>query len=138
MMTSISKKWGMVALLSLVLFNTILIGTAQAQTALDNTTYVPLAPIKDNTGNPVPTDLPGYIRAMFFIAIGITSILAVVVIIYGGLLYMSTDAYSNKLEGKTIIQRTLWGMLLIAISYLLLTTINPDLTRIPDLLNIKL
>ncbi len=92
--------------------------------------YEPLVQLYDKDGEKIPTDLSGYIIGVFFLAIGLSSVLAVVVIIYGGILYMSSDAYFQKSEGKAIIQRTLWGIVIIILSYLILQTINSNLLKI--------
>ncbi len=87
--------------------------------------YKFLAPISDESSKTlVPTNLPTYLGAMFKIIISLCGVIAVFMIVYGGILYMSTDAIQGKHEGKEIIQRTLWGILLIMASFLILATIN--------------
>ncbi|MDQ3076614.1 MAG: hypothetical protein M3Q63_00955, partial [bacterium] len=57
--------------------------------------------------------------------ISLASVIAVLMIVIGGVKYMTTDAYSGKQEGKEIIKRTLWGMILIIASWLIIYTISP-------------
>ncbi|MBA3285686.1 MAG: hypothetical protein H0U27_11595 [Nitrosopumilus sp.] len=90
------------------------------------TTYQLLAPILDSEGKEVKNvDFPTYLRYMFIILISLASVIAVLMIVLGGVKYMTTDAYSGKQEGKEIIKRTLWGMILIIASWLIIYTINP-------------
>lgn len=69
-----------------------------------------------------------YIPGVFNLAIGIAGVLAVLMIVIGGVEYMTTDAIQGKTEGKARIQNALWGLLLALVSYILLYTINPELT----------
>jgi len=55
--------------------------------------------------------------------------LAVIMIIWGGIQYMSTDAISGKSEAKNTIQNAIWGLLLAISAWLILNTINPDLVK---------
>lgn len=77
------------------------------------------------------TYLPGLMRLLIMLATG----MAVVMIIYAGVKYMSTDAFSGKEEAKGIISGALWGLLLAMSAWLILNTINPRLVTID--LNIK-
>ncbi len=95
--------------------------------------YVPLAPLTSN-GKPIKADFANYIKGLYEIVISLASVIAVLMIVYGGILYMSSDAYSNKTEGKEIIQRTLWGIALIIGAWLILFSINSKATDLssPD------
>lgn len=101
--------------------------------------YVPLAPLPGTTqGNCVTdkngnvsgctTDIQTYIPGVFNLAIGIAGVLAVLMIIIGGVQYITTDAIQGKSEGKARIQNALWGLVLVLVSWILLYTINPKLT----------
>lgn len=72
-------------------------------------------------------DLPGYIKTIFKIIMGIIGILAVVMIILGGVQYMSTDAISGKEGGKETVTRAVGGLILALGAYIILNTINPHL-----------
>lgn len=76
-----------------------------------------------------------YIPGVFNLAIGIAGVLAVLMIIIGGVEYITTDAIQGKTDGKARIQNALWGLLLALVSYILLHTINPKLTMFD--LNVK-
>jgi len=91
--------------------------------------YVPLAPLPGTgiTTNSPNTDLSHYVKGMFALLIGIAAALAVIMIMIGGIQYMSTDAISGKSEGKDKITQALYGLLLAIVCYLILYTINPNI-----------
>lgn len=96
------------------------------------TPYTLLAPIPlGDTNAPVSTAttatfLPGLFRLMIAIASG----LAVIMLIYAGVKYISTDAFGGKEEAKGIIENALWGLLLAMSAWLILNTINPNLVNL--------
>jgi hypothetical protein len=107
------------------------------------TTSVSAAEIKDYTLlAPIPLDgqitsnLQGpdffkdYIPGIFTTIIGLVAVLAVVRIIWGGILYISSDAINSKSDGKKMIIESIWGLVLIATAWLILYTINPKLVDI--------
>lgn len=71
-----------------------------------------------------------YLPSLFRMMIGLAGILAVVMIIFGGIKYMSTDAWSEKNEAQKTINNALGGLLLAISSWLILYTINPRLIEI--------
>jgi hypothetical protein len=89
--------------------------------------YVPLAPIGDFVNTTTAADLSQYLNNMFRLGIGIATALAVLMIVIGGIEYMSTDAIGGKEEGKEKITSALWGLFLALAAYLILNTINPQL-----------
>ena len=101
--------------------------------------YTPLAPLPGttvgtncNTSDPVndpncKVGVSSYIPAIFKLSIAIAGILAVLMMVVGGVQYLSTDAISGKEEGKEKIQNALWGFLLAIGAFIILNTINPGL-----------
>jgi len=91
--------------------------------------YTPLVsdfPIKaSGAGN-----LANYINTIVIFAIGIAGILAVIMIIIGGVQYVSTDSWSGKDDGKKRIQAALGGLILALSCFLILNTIDPNLTNL--------
>jgi cell wall-associated NlpC family hydrolase len=76
----------------------------------------------------------GYLNTLIQIIIGVIGLLSVVMIIVGGIQYMSTDAIAGKDEGRQTIQGAVLGLLLALGSFVILNTIDPDLTRLePDI-----
>ncbi len=97
-----------------------------AQTSLN---YTPLAaiPSPSGTGNVGSTDLATYFSQMYQLGVGVATALAVLMVIWGGVEYITTDAIGGKEEGKQKIQNAILGLLLALGSYLILQTINPAL-----------
>lgn len=108
--------------------------------AVDNSTgnYTPLAPLPgttvDTACNPAQTNPPDpkcqtnlttYLPGIFKLAIGIAGVLAVIMIVIGGVQYLSTDAISGKSDGKEKITNALIGLLLAIGAFVILNTINP-------------
>ena len=87
----------------------------------------PLPGIKDDL---VPTGkgaLGSYLNTMLRIFIGICAVLAMVMIVLGGLEYMTSELISSKENGKHKITGAIFGLIIALGSYALLNTINPDL-----------
>ena len=73
--------------------------------------------------------LGSYLNLMIKLIIGICAVLAVVMIVMGGIQYMTTELISGKEEGKKRIMNAIFGLLLALGAYTLLYTINPDLLK---------
>ncbi|HTE49214.1 MAG TPA: hypothetical protein VK675_04890 [Candidatus Paceibacterota bacterium] len=73
------------------------------------------------------TALGAYLNLMIKVFIGICAVLSVVMIVIGGLEYMTSELISSKEHGKERIRNALLGLLIALGSYALLFTINPDL-----------
>lgn len=97
------------------------------------TEYTLLAPIPlqgASGGVTETTNTNEYLRGLFQLIIGIAGGLAVVMIIYGGIIKMSSDAVSGQNKANDIISNAIWGLLLAIASWLILYTINPNLIDI--------
>ena len=77
-----------------------------------------------------------YLNIMLRIFIGICAVLAVIMIVMGGIEYMTTELISSKEEGRKRITNAIFGLLLALGAYTLLNTINPDLLN-TDLKSLK-
>jgi len=92
--------------------------------------YVPLAPIDGYTDtNSAAGGLSGYLNTMFKFGVALASGLAVIMIVIGGIQYMSSDAVSNKSEGINRMTSAIWGLILALGAYVILNTINPALLK---------
>ncbi len=105
----------------------------------DTSAYCMLAPlpIPDANGNIDPTGKINvkegvgiYIESIIKLVIGIIGVLAVLMIVIGGIEYMSTISLGEKEGAKSRIMNALFGLLLALGSYILLNTINPALTDV--------
>lgn len=68
-----------------------------------------------------------YLNLMIKIFLGVSAVLAMVMIMAGGLEYMTSELISSKEHGKERISNAIFGLLLAFGAYLILYTINPDL-----------
>lgn len=88
----------------------------------------------DFTGNSFQTKdaaVPSFIGNFYIFGLGIAGILAVGMIIFGGVLYVTGGAAPDKKNSaKEIIMGSLWGLGLLLFSYLILKTINPELVKL--------
>ena len=101
-------------------------------TLAEETSYTLLAPIPLNglqAGDTTEATASKYIEGLFILIIGIAGVLAVIKIIWGGIHYMSTDAFTGKSEARNSIENALWGLLLAIGAWMILNTVNPDLTK---------
>jgi hypothetical protein len=71
-----------------------------------------------------------YIDALYKLAITVGGILAVIQIIFGGVMYMFDGSITRKEDGKDKIKGALFGLLIILGAVLLLQTINPNLLNL--------
>ena len=112
-------------------------------TACQDNTYHFLAPLPCDTGpgceggklkNFDPTNAEGenskigeYLNIMIRIFIGICAVLAVIMIVMGGIEYMTSELISNKENGKHHITGAIFGLLLALGAWTILNQINPDI-----------
>src|SRR3989338_10581853 len=96
------------------------------------TEYGLLAPLHGVTvaGSQATSTFASYIPGIFNLVIGIAGVLAIVMIIYGGIQYMSTDAFQGKSEAKNTISQAIWGLILTISAWLILYTVNPNLVNL--------
>jgi len=99
--------------------------------AADSGGFVPLVGIP-YVQNQV-SSLGGYANALYFAAISIGAILAMIKIIIAGMKYMLSDIVTDKSKAKKDIQGALFGLILMIAAVLILTTINPNITNIKAL-----
>lgn len=78
--------------------------------------------------NPCP--FGKYLNVLIKLFLGIAGVLAVVMIVWGGIQYMTSELASSKEEGKKSITNAILGLLLALGAWLILNTINPDLLNV--------
>ncbi len=83
------------------------------------------------SGN-LTSDLLGrYIQAIYNYGLSIAGILAAVVMMAGGLLWLTSGGSENKIsQAKTMIFSSIVGLLILFSSWMILNTINPNLLKI--------
>lgn len=103
-----------------------------------DTTYKPLVTLPGlEKGVPFetdPTKNPGafgkYLNIIIKIVIGMSAVLAMIMIVMGGLQYMTSELGSGKEAGRQRITHAILGLLLALGAYAILNTINPQLLDI--------
>jgi len=101
-------------------------GTQKAPVKYDPSSYKLLAPI--GTTETIETNNIGkYFNLLFNIAIGLAGVLAVVMLVIGGIEWMGSESVFKKTQGKERITSAILGLIIAVGSYTLLNTINPDL-----------
>lgn len=75
-----------------------------------------------------------YVAAAYNFGVAIAAFLAVVMVMWGGFLYITASGISSQAEkGKTYVQGAFLGLVIVFTSYILLATINPDLVKFQGL-----
>ncbi len=94
-----------------------------------NLTYTPLEPIPGATTNANGTALsfPALINSMFTVLFTVGALFAVLMLTISGIRYMLSDVVINKERAIKRITACIYGLLLLAGTWLILNTINPQL-----------
>ena len=125
-----TKKITILAIVLFSIFYLLFSAAALAQYQLE--TALPKIP-----GIPPPSSgLPEYINYLFVFGLGVIGVIALGVMMFGGIQYILAAGNVGKTtEAKEWIYAALTGLGLLLVSYLLLKTINPDLVDLtkPDL-----
>src|SRR3989344_903497 len=125
----------------LITFGCIVLFTFPAITfAVDCTTdkttgFVPLAcyqgsALQDLYSTSGDNALASFFNKLFTFSLSIGAILAVVMIVWGGSLYMFKDSFAAKTNAKEKITNAVIGLLLLLGIYLILYQINPDILKL--------
>ncbi len=78
-----------------------------------------------------PNSIGSYIQSIYNYAIGIVGILAVIVMMVGGFLWLTAGGNAGQItEAQEWIKGSIIGLVLALSSYLILATINPDLVNL--------
>jgi hypothetical protein len=96
--------------------------------------YCPLSNLQgtgftDGQGK-VRVDLKTLLPTAVKFLIGISGLLAVVMIMIGGVKYLTSEAITGKSNAKETIQQAVWGLVLVIGAYTILNTLNPDLVNL--------
>jgi lysophospholipase L1-like esterase len=76
------------------------------------------------------TGLPEYINTVYRYLVSIILVVAIVMVVYGGFLYLTGAAGIGSIQrGKQIIRDALIGMVVVLAAYAILQTINPSTTQ---------
>ena len=75
------------------------------------------------------TTASGYLGNLYKWMLGIVGLASLFAMVYGGVLYIFSGAIESTAEAKRWITNALWGLLLAALSWVILYTINPELVK---------
>lgn len=108
---------------------------AQTQTAPPpSIDYQMLAPIPQlgasSDGNTTVTNIQTFIPQAIKLLIGFAGAAAVFRIMYGGWLYMSSEAFGKKSDAKKVMTNAVIGLILTLGAYTIIYTINPELVKV--------
>ncbi len=105
--------------------------TAPSCTGQDcgNIDYVPLEPLIPNSPPNIASDFGAYLNLMFKVLLTLGALLAVGRLTVGGIMYMTSEVMETKGDAKRWMTSSLYGLLLLAGSWLILFTINPNLLK---------
>lgn len=92
-----------------------------------NTTYKLLAPLPGFSELTSSTNIGDYFNKMIIIIIGLCAVLAVVMLVVGGVQYMGSESIFGKTDAKNQMTKAIFGLLIAIGAYALLNTINPAL-----------
>lgn len=74
-----------------------------------------------------------YIKGIYKYLIGIVGILATLVMMFGGVLWLTAGSSDRVKEGQEWIKSSLIGLLIALFSFVILATVNPELTKMKSL-----
>ncbi len=74
-----------------------------------------------------------YIAAVYRYAVSIVVVVATIMVVYGGFLYLVSPIAGKATKGKEIIKDALMGTVVLLSAYLILNTVNPQLTNLRSL-----
>lgn len=98
---------------------------------------VVLEPLPGVTDSTQKLDFPSFLRGLFSTLLAAGAVLAVLMLVWGGLWYMVTGVAGSKEKARQKMLNAVLGLLLLFGSVLLLKTINPDLLRFDILIPAK-
>jgi len=128
------KNQTIIALVLLPVFFLLLAGIGLAQEKQLETTYPTIQGFKPET---ITTNLAQYVKYIFNFAVAIVGLIAFGSLVWAGIHYLTSTSQPEELKkGKKRIQAALLGLLILLFSYLILTTINPQLIafKLPGLI----
>jgi len=100
--------------------------TGQAPTTDGTLKYSPLEPLP-GLENVSTVDFASMLNLLFKVFITVGALFAVGTLVWGGIMYMASGATGEIGEAKKRMQAAIYGLLLLAGSWLILNTINPQL-----------
>ncbi len=91
------------------------------------------SPARKENGQVYVPFLAQYIAAVQRYAVGLAVVAAIIMVVYGGFLYLLGSSVQDVSTGKTIIADALIGMLIALGGYFILYSINPNVITLPEI-----
>lgn len=112
-------------------FFVLLSGSVYAQADVVFTPQITIGEFQAEQARAVDGNTIGaYISAIYRYGVGVVGIVAAVVMMFGGLLWLTAGGDSGRVgEAKEWIKASLLGLILALLSYTILATVNPDLVN---------
>lgn len=106
--------------------------TGAGGTGKSGTGFVAIAPIPGLTEGAIANEsgIANFLNNLYKYAIGLSAVLAVIMIIWGGLEYATQDSPGGKKSGKERIQQAILGLILILAPALVFSIINPAILNL--------
>ena len=73
-----------------------------------------------------------YIRTLYNFGLGFGALLAILMIVIGGVQYTVSEAVGNKQDALDRIKSAIWGLALLLAAFIILNTINPQLQELKE------
>ena len=99
--------------------------------------YVSLSGIPQIEGNANNRDLSGLLKAIYLIVVSVGSLLAVIKIAIAGVKYSMSEVVTSKQDAKNDIIGALFGLAILLLPYVVLSTIYPGLVNLDILRNVS-
>ena len=109
-----------------IIYSLILLAALTPAIVFAQLEYSPLV----ETGITSGGDFSDYINNLYYLAIGLAALLAVIKIVIAGVKWMLSDVVTDKSSAKKDIRGALLGLVLILGAVIILNTINPQLTQV--------
>jgi D-alanyl-D-alanine carboxypeptidase len=95
--------------------------------------YILLEPITGKAGTQSviigPDGLSNYLNSTYSFVLILIAITAVFYLIYGGMVYLTTDIANKQKQGKEIIVRVITGLVFVFSVWVILNSINPNILK---------
>ncbi len=116
-------------IIMVMVFGSVLFVHAQTSTIPSSTPDLQLPEFTHESSS-----IASMINKIYIYALSIAGVLAIVMIVYGGISYALDPGNAAKQgEAKEIMQSAIWGIVLLVGAYVILKTINPDLVQLKNL-----
>lgn len=107
----------------------------ESHAQIDFKPQITVGDFKSGEAKPItPTSIGQYINAIYKYAIGVVGILAAIVLMYGGILWITALGNAERVSNaQSWIKASLTGLVLALSSYMILYIVNPDLVNFKPL-----